>query len=81
MKNKAMNRLFALIMIVACAALTGGNAWAGPITEGQARNIAANFMASHAIPATSLRMAHKAPKLNTPATNADAAYYTFNASR
>ena len=58
MKNKAMNRLFALIMIVACAALTG-----------------------HAIPATSLRMAHKAPKLNTPATNADAAYYTFNASR
>ena len=79
MKNKAMNRLFPLIMIVACAALTGGNAWAGPITEGQARNIAANFMASHAIPATSLRMAHKAPKLNAPATNADAAYYTFNA--
>ena len=79
MKDKAMNRFFAL-MIVVCAALSSGNAWAGPITEGQARNIAANFMASHAIPATNLRMAHKAPKLNAPATNANAAYYAFNAS-
>jgi hypothetical protein len=79
MKDKAMNRFFAL-MIVVCAALSSGNAWAGPITEGQARNIAANFMASHAIPSTNLRMAHKAPKLNAPAANANAAYYAFNAS-
>ena len=66
-------------MIAVCAALAGGNAWARPVTEAAARSIAASFMASRAIPATSLRMAHKAPRLNAPATNADAAYYTFNA--
>ena len=66
-------------MIAVCAALAGGNAWARPVTEAAARGIAASFMASRAIPATSLRIAHKAPRLNAPATNADAAYYTFNA--
>lgn len=66
-------------MIAVCAALAGGNASARPVTEAAARSIAASFMASRAIPATSLRMAHKAPKLNAPAINADAAYYTFNA--
>ena len=66
-------------MIAVCAALAGGNAWARPVTEAAARGIAASFMASRAIPATSLRIAHKAPRLNAPATNSDAAYYTFNA--
>ena len=66
-------------MIAVCAALAGGNASARPVTEAAARSIAASFMASRAIPATSLRIAHKAPRLNAPATNADAAYYTFNA--
>ena len=66
-------------MIAVCAALAGGNASARPVTEAAARSIAASFMASRAIPATSLRIAHKAPRLNAPATNSDAAYYTFNA--
>ena len=69
------------MILVVCAALTSGNAWGAPVTEGQARNIAANFMASHALPATNLKMSHKAPKLNAPATNAQAAYYAFNSPR
>ena len=76
-----MYRYSALIILVVCAALTSGNTWGAPITERQARNIAANFMASHAIPASNLRLSHKAPKFNAPATNADAAYYAFNSSR
>ena len=55
--------------------------WAEPIDETQARNIAANFMASHEMPSPSLKMVHKAPGLKAPSTSNQAAYYVFNADR
>ena len=57
-------------------------ATAESINESQAREIASRFMASHAMPTTSLKMAHKAPRLNsTIGQNGQAAYYVFNASQ
>ena len=80
MRHIALNRYISLVIVV-CAALMGCHAWAAPITEGQARNIAANFMASHAMPSTNLSMSHKSPRLNAPGLSENAAYYAFNASR
>ena len=49
------------------------------ISENQARNIATRFMASHHMPSTNLRMAHKAPGLNAPSKSSEnASYYVFN---
>lgn len=50
------------------------------INENQARTIAARFMASRALPSTSLKMASKAPRLSTSAGADQAAYYVFNGS-
>lgn len=55
--------------------------WAEPISETRARSIAANFMVSHAMSSTSLRMVQKAPRLGASATSNQAAYYVFNADR
>ena len=68
-----------IILVMMCL-LAIGTAWAGPINESQARSIATNFMASHAMPSTNLRMAHKAPMKGATASNENAAYYVFNAS-
>ena len=68
-----------IILVMMCL-LAIGTIWAGPISESQARSIATNFMASHAMPSTNLRMAHKAPMKGATASNENAAYYVFNAS-
>ena len=52
-------------------------AWAESINESQARAIASRFMASRAVPSTSIKMAHKAPRLGSTAGD-KAAYYVFN---
>ena len=60
-----------------CLAVTV-TAWAESINESQARNIAARFMASHAMPSASLKLASKAPRMNAKAGAGQAAYYVFN---
>ena len=73
-----MNRKITSLLIM-CLGLMCGSAWAESISESQARQIAANFMTIHAIPSTNLKMARKAPKLNSPGVGGDkAAYYVFN---
>ena len=72
--KKAFLLLIALLTTV-CSAL-----WAEPISESQARSIAASFMASRAKQLTPLRKARKAPKNTADSTaTAAAAYYVFNA--
>ena len=66
------------ILVMMCL-LAIGTAWAVPINENQARSIASNFMSSHAMQATNLKMAHKAPLKGLNA-NENAAYYVFNAN-
>ena len=69
-------RISTLLLLLA----TMLTATAESINENQAREIASSFMASHAMPATSLKMAHKAPRLNsTIGQSGQAAYYVFNA--
>ena len=68
-----------IITVMCLLAIT--TAWAEQVSESTARNIAARFMASHAVPSTNLRLAQKAPRLNAAASSGDAAYYVFNASR
>ena len=63
------------------AILAIGTIQAEPINENQARNIAANFMASHALQPTSLNMAHKATLTAGATSSEKTAYYVFNASR
>ena len=68
------------IVLLVCLAVMG-SAWAATINESQARTIAARFMATHAIPSTSLRTAHKAPLTDTVAPGSDkTAYYVFSSS-
>ena len=64
------------LVLLMCLAVTA-TAWANLINENKARTIAARFMASHAIPSTSLRTAYKAP-LQNAATSDQAAFYVFN---
>ena len=68
-----------VITLMCLLAIT--TAWAKPISESQARSIASAFMARHEMPSSSLKMAQKAPKLSAPATDENAAFYAFNASR
>ena len=55
-------------------------AWAAPVNENQARNIAASFMANHSMRSTTLRMAHKAPMVKTAGAD-NAAYYVFTGNQ
>lgn len=73
-----MNKIIASVLLV-CLGLMSGTAWAESINENRARNIAANFMASHAMPSTNLRLVKKAPRLNATGASEKAAYYVFNA--
>ena len=68
-----------IITMICLLAIT--TVWAKQVSESQARNIAARFMASHAMPSTNLRMVQKAPRLNAGASSGQAAYYVFNASK
>jgi len=66
---------FRTLLLLMCLAVSA-TAWAELINENQARAIAAEFMTSRSIPATGLRIAHKAPRMNGAAGQA---YYVFNA--
>ncbi len=71
-------RISTLLLLLA----TMLTATAESINENQAREIASSFLASHAMPTTSLKMAHKAPRLNsTIGQSGQAAYYVFNANQ
>ena len=72
-----MNRIRNFILLV-CLSLVG-TSWAASISESQARTIASRFMATHAIPSTNLRTAHKAPRLNAT-TGDQASYYVFSSA-
>ena len=50
------------------------------IYEGQARAIAANFLATRAMPSTNQKMAHTAQLRTSTAGDAKAAYYVYNAT-
>ena len=66
------------LVLLMCLAVTA-TAWADFINENQARTIATRFMASHAMPSSNLKMAHKVPQLNA-STGDQAAYYVFNSA-
>lgn len=72
-------RSFKTLLLLMCLAVTA-TAWGESINESQARAVAASFMASKAMPSTSLKMAHKAPRLSAPTSTDQAAYYVFNSS-
>ena len=65
------------ILVMMCL-MAINTAWASPISESQARSIASDFLTSHAMPSTNLRMVHKAPLRVTVACSENAAYYVFN---
>jgi len=67
-----------IITVLCLMAIT--TAWASPINENQALKVAEDFMASHAITAPQLRMAHKAPRMRGGNDADKMAYYVFNAS-
>ena len=72
-----MNRLHSLIIFLCLACAF--SAWAEPITESQARSIAASFMATHQMPATRLqRVTLPSTRLNAGQTEA-ATLYIYNA--
>lgn len=67
------------LLFTACLAIMCSIAWSAPISEGQARDIAASFMA-RLMPRQSLpRLAYRSPRLNTVMSSDQAAYYVFNA--
>ena len=72
-------RSFKALLLLMCLAVST-TVWAESINESQARTIAARFMASRALPSTSLKMASKAPRLSASAGADQAAYYVFNCS-
>ena len=55
-------------------------AWGNPVTEVQARKIAAQFMTEHKIPSSNLMVSYRAPRLNaSPSTTAP--LYVFSATQ
>ena len=75
-----MYRIRFLVVLSACLAFIG-SASAATISEQQARDIAASFMASRAGQAPQPRLAYRAPRLNAVMTSDQAAYYVFNGNR
>jgi hypothetical protein len=73
-----MNRIYTLLLVLGLAVMAS-TSQAESISENKARTIASRFMASHHMPSTNLRMAHKAPALNAPSKGSEnASYYVFN---
>ena len=72
-----MKRSISSLLILLVALTTVSAAWSAPVTEHQARQIAASFMSMHAMPAPSPTLAGKAPR-RMGATGSQAAYYVFN---
>ena len=75
-----MNRFFTFLLVM-CMATICGSAWAESINENEARNIAANFMASHRMPSSNLKMVHRGTSIKATAPSEKAAYYVFNTNR
>ena len=71
-----MSNRRSIFVIICLLAIT--TAWAEPISESQARQIAAQFMANRSMPSSTLRKARKAPMAATDSSE-KAAYYVFNA--
>ena len=59
MPCKPMRNRRNILVIICLLAIT--TVWAEPISESQARQIAAQFMANRSMPSTTLRKARKAP--------------------
>ena len=72
-----MSKKSILLFVMSLVATSA--AWAVEIPESQARNIAANFMANHAISPNNLMIAGKASLRGTATSGDQAAYYVFNA--
>ena len=53
---------------------------AAPINEGQAREIASKFLASHSRYGSAPKIAARGPQLQAPTSGGDATYYVFNAT-
>ena len=73
-------RRFQTFLLFLCIAVTNC-VWAGPITEGQAKAVAENFLASHGALTTRLITAHKAPRMGATPISGQVAYYVFNGDR
>jgi hypothetical protein len=75
-----MKKVKTLVVMMCLMAVT--TMMANPISEHQARTIAARFMANHAMPSTTLKMAIRGPQLSVPnASSSQSAYYVFNGSQ
>ena len=73
-------RNWRIVLVMMCL-LAITTAWAEPVSENQARNIAVGFMTNRLMRSTDLRMAHKAPLQANVNGSERAAYYVFNASQ
>ncbi len=71
-----MSRTRLFILLVCCAVF--GTALSAVISEKQAGDIAARFLASRSMNATGLKIAHRAPLLGSEAPSGRNAYYVFN---
>jgi hypothetical protein len=74
-----MKRIKTLFLLLCLAVMN--TVWAGPITESQAKSIAANFLANRGLPSSGLKTAHKAPHFGSSSTSDQAAFYVFNSER
>ncbi len=72
-----MSNRRSIFVIICLLAIT--TAWAEPISESRARQIAAQFIANRLMPSSTLRKARKAPMAATDSSE-KAAYYVFNAN-
>ncbi len=68
---------FRLLLLLVCLSVIS-TAWSATISENQARDKAARFMATHSSRSTNMKIAHKAPMLATPGVSDKIAYYVFN---
>ena len=71
-----MSKIRLFILLVCCAVF--GTALCAVISEKQAGDIAAHFLAPRSMNATGLNIAHRAPLLGSEAPSGRNAYYVFN---
>ena len=72
-----MKRAFYFLTTL-CLVMSSITAWGEAINENQARAIAAEFMASKAMPSANLQVVYKAPRLGESTATTHASYYVFN---
>lgn len=73
-------RRFQTFLLFLCLAVSNC-VLAGPITEGQAKAVAENFLASRGALKSTLTTALKAPRMSATPTGGQVAYYVFNGDR